>query len=418
MKKFTFLLLLIPSFTAAQFSGYVSASYGFNGNPLYNYERVSDQIAQSFIDLRHLSEFESSSLEFGYTGGLMLFNQLWERSYYEHSLAGRWNLTVREAQEENQQVDSSGAYLLSELKATARIDKSAFEVYDNKSVALNVSYRTMTGSTFFVRFANRAEYRSYPLVQELTNVTDIFAVSLGSRSSNHLWFEVVASAGMKHFTMALSDTSTYETITTVTTGTGTGIGHGNGKGVGNGKSSGSGSSSTSFVKKEHLYVTPEASTSWQYSMGGTVGKEWEKGSLRLGVVYRYNPLTTIRYVAQYVNTSTLSEDIYNDHFTYEGPEAGLRYLQSFPLRITSVLQFQWASRSYAAPALTLDGVQTGEKRKDTSLSFELTFSKAMAIVDGVDLEVNLTTIASRNQSNDEYNDFSTSAVSLGVAIGF
>jgi hypothetical protein len=421
MKNFTLLLLLIPAITTAQFSGYVSASYGFNGNPLYNYQQVSDQITQSYIELRHLSDFETSTLEFGYTGGLMVFNQLGERTYYEHSLAGRWNLTVTEAEGESGAADSSGAYLLSELKGTARHDKSAFEVFDNTSGALSVAYRTMTGDALFMRFSNGAEYRSYPLVQELTNVTDVLAVSLGSRSRNRLSFEIIASAGMKHYVMTLSDTSTYETITTVSlgtgTGTGTGKGHGNGKGLGNGNSN-SGGSSTSFVKKEHLYVTPEENTSWQYAIGGTLGKEWANGSLQVGFVYRYNPKTTIRYVAQYVNTSTLSEDIYNDHFTYDGPEAGLRYSQAFPLRITSALQLQWATHSYGAPALTLDGIETGSPRKDTRLSLELTVSKAIAISDGVDLEINLTGSAMRNQSNDEYNDFSASTVAAGVGIGF
>jgi hypothetical protein len=254
------------------------------------------------------------------------------------------------------------------------------------------------------------EYRSYKLVDELSNFTDILGVSLGSRSRARLYFELVGAIGMKHYTTTLSDTSTYETITPDEGG------GGNGKGKGNGN--GNSGSAPGFVKKQHLYVTPESNTSWQLTVGGIVAKQWKTNSALLGFVYRYNPATAVRYVAQYVNTSTLSEDIYNDHFAYEGPEAGFKFSQSLPYRITAELQLQWASRTYGGPALSLDGVQIAAQRKDDLASLEVTVTKSFAIYEGVDLEVNLAGSALRHQSNDEYNDFSGSAVALGVAIGF
>ncbi len=419
MKILPLAILFFPTIASAQLSGYVSANYGYHANPLYNYEQASDQTSQSYIDLHHASYFANSSLDLGYVGGLMLFNRFAERNYYEHSLAGRWNITVRgEEEEESNPADSLGAYFSSELKFTARHDKSAFEVYDNSSGALNVSYRVMTGDVLFLRFSNKAEYRSYKMVEEISNLTDILAVSLGSRSRDRVYLELLASAGVKHYTTALTDTSTYETITTGQGGSGTGSGHGNGHGNAKENSGGSSGSSPGFIKKQHLYATPEASTSWQIVMGGMIGKEWEKSSALLGVVYRYNPTTTVRYVAQYVNTSTLSEDIYNDHFAYEGPEAGFKFTQSLPHRIAAALQLQWASRTYGAPALNLDGVQIADKRKDNQATLEVTLSKAFTLAQGVDLEVNLTGSAMKNSSNDEYNDFSAAAVAVGVGIGF
>jgi hypothetical protein len=416
MKILLCAILLFPTIASAQFSGYLSSSYGYNANPLYNYAHASDQISQSYIDFHYVSEIDNSSLDLGYTGGLMLFNQFSERNYYEHSLAGRWNLITKEPDEETQEVDSTGAYLASELKFTARHDKIAFEFYDNGSGALNTSYRTMMGDALFLRFTNKGEYRSYKLVTELSNFTDILAVSLGSRSKQRLYFEILVSGGVKHYTATLNDTSTYETISSVESGVGAGTGKGKGQGQGHGN--GNSGSTPGFIKKQHLYVNPEASNSWQYAVGGTISKEWEKRSAQLALIYRYSPTTAVRYVAQYVNTSMLTEDIYNDHFAYEGPEAGFKFSQTFPSRFTSALQLQWASKKFDVPALTLDGVQTGEKRKDTLLAFEMTISKAITISDGVDLEVILTGNAMRNRSNDEYNDFSGSAVTVGLALGF
>ncbi len=416
------ILFVVPTIAAAQLSGYLSTSYGFNGNPLYNYAQTSDQVSQSYIELHHTSDFDNSSLDFVYTGGLMMFNQLAERNYYEHALAGRWNFVTGEPDEGAEDTDSLGAYFATELKFTARHDKSAFEVYDNNSGGLNVSYRTAAGDALFWRFTNKAEYRTYKLVNELSNITDILAISLGSRSRDRVYVEVLATVGVKHYTTSLSDTSSYETITPTgsDTGSGTGSGHGHGKGLGNGSSGSSGNSGSApgFIKKEHLYVTTESNSTWQYTVGGIVEKKWERNSVLAGFIYRYNPTTATRYVAQYASSTTLSEDIYNDHFAYEGPEASLMFTQAFPLRISSVFQLQWSSRTYSGPALSLDGVQTADRRKDSHLGFEVTVSKAFAIFDGVDLEVSLSGAAARNQSNDAYNDYSGSAVAAGVAIGF
>ena len=418
LKILPFAILFIPTIAFAQFSGYLSSSYGYNANPLYNYAQAPDQLSQSYIELHHESDFDNSSLDLVYTGGLMVFNQFNERSYYEHSLAGRWGLTTEEPEDERPEVDSTGAYLASELRFTARHDKNTFEVYDNTSGALNVSYRTMTNGSLFMRISNKAEYRSYKLVDELSNFTDILTLSLGSHVHDRVYFETFLSAGVKHYTTTLNDTSTYETIESTGSGTGTvtGTGHGNGKG--NGNSGGSSGSAPGFVKKQHLYVTPESNTSWQYVAGAILGKQWATSTATLAFLYRYNPTTTVRYVAQYVSTSTLSEDIYNDHFAYEGAEAGFTFSQSLPKRITAALHFQWAGRTYGAPALSLDGVQVATQRKDNHAALELTLSKGFTIAEGVELEVNLTGNATRNSSNDEYNDYSGSAVAVGVAVGF
>jgi len=48
----------------------------------------------------------------------------------------------------------------------------------------------------------------------------------------------------------------------------------------------------------------------------------------------------------------------------------------------------------------------------------LTLSKAITIAQGVDLVLNLTGSITRNQSNDQYNDFSGGAVAVGASLGF
>lgn len=67
----------------SQFSGYISTTYGYHGNPLYNALSTPDKIGQSYLQLGYEKEYESSILTLGYVNGLALFNKFADRNYLE-----------------------------------------------------------------------------------------------------------------------------------------------------------------------------------------------------------------------------------------------------------------------------------------------------------------------------------------------
>jgi len=416
------LLLLIVSLVTwqahAQVSGYVSGSYGYNQNPLYNYEELSDQLAQSYLELNYVKDMPTSQFKAGYVGGLMVFNRFAERTYYEHMLAVGY--TVRYAKQKpaglttdaNEEDDAEPPFIgnLLELGAKfgARHDRSAYKEFDNTGGEATASYTIAIREGASLRLGNQLGYRDYTYLKDLSNLTDIVEVRYGRMPGREPGVGMFASAGIKHYFTATYDTTVFESSTSGGSG-----GNGKGKGKGNGNSG----SAPGQVEKKNL-VNATSRNSYQLTAGVTMGGRWGSFLADGQLLYRYNPRGATRYLPQYVNSSLLTEDIYNDFFSYQGPEGKISLLQNFPLGVKAVLVFDASSRKYSAPAFDLDGVESAQKRKDLRSLVELTISKAVPLSEGTDLEVTLQGGFLRNQSNDAYNDYSTAAVSLGLGIGF
>ena len=135
-------------------------------------------------------------------------------------------------------------------------------------------------------------------------------------------------------------------------------------------------------------------------------------------MFRRNPGLPSRYLAQYANTSILSEDIYNDHFSYEGPEVQLRIKQTLPFGLQSILTLEHQRKEFGAPAVSLVGDQIAAHRLDFRNSVELYLSKYVELSESLGLDIALGSEFLRNQSNDDYNDYSLYNISLSLGIGF
>jgi hypothetical protein len=81
---------MVPS--QAQLSGYLSASYGYNSNPLTNYQRIGDRITEGYLELGYDVPFEASRMHLAYVGGLALFDVLSGRAYYDHRVSADYSL--------------------------------------------------------------------------------------------------------------------------------------------------------------------------------------------------------------------------------------------------------------------------------------------------------------------------------------
>ncbi|MGE5439025.1 MAG: hypothetical protein ACM3UR_04155, partial [Bacteroidota bacterium] len=88
------IIVLFSSKAFPQFSFYGNTSFGYYNNPLYNYQRKPDQLRQSYLEMNYLKDFEASRLSFSYVSGLMLFNQLSDRNFYEHNIFAKYNLRL------------------------------------------------------------------------------------------------------------------------------------------------------------------------------------------------------------------------------------------------------------------------------------------------------------------------------------
>jgi hypothetical protein len=415
------LVLCLSVSAYAQFSGFVSGTYGYHRNPLYNYETAGDQVVQGYTELQYIHAIESGSLSARYIGGLMVFNAFAERNYYEHTGSVHFQRTFgdttprrthsgdHQPDEENTMDevtsidrDSVRSYLDVDLRVAARHDKAPFEAFDNTGLSVAGSYRVRLGP-LYLRVHNDCGIRSYRYLEELSNVADVLILQLGKFSANGLSLGALGQAGFKHFTSNQYDTTHFEPVRT---------NPGKGGGKGNAGAKLGNPSGKSILVNESTNIASQVA-------GGFFGSlTWKSGSLSADALYRFNTGSASRYLAQYANTSILSEDIYNDFFSYDGPSLSVVIRHSLVLGLQATLTGVVQRKRFSAPALDLMGEVVGINRIDLHGSAELWLSRYFELGGGFGLDIAFSTGAVRNQSNDQYNDFAHYQVGISAGVGF
>ena len=401
---------------------YGSVSYGYNQSPLNNYEHISDRLTQGYIDLHAVRESPQTRLGAVYVGGLMVFDRFSDRNYYEHSLTCSYTTklgargrpkrnvvdraaddTSAAAEEPPATADFGTNAIAFALKGSARHDKSEHREFNNVGGEFTVAYKPFAGRMNRGSVTGIVGYRSYTYLEELSNITGALATRFGRRLSESLELGFQVTGGIKYYPSALYDTSLFEAQRTF-------VESATGKGKGGAK--------LLVPSSKRILISPASRRSFQVAPGFYLSGSWPEGSVQSEILYRHNLGTRTRYLAQYANTTFLSEDIYNDHFSYAGPEGRVVYRQQLPFGLRSTVNGEAQKKQFTAPALDLEGTQIADRRADNRLYVEWELARSIHIAGDLDLEIALTTAYLRNQSNDDYNDFSAFSVATSFGLGF
>ncbi len=429
MKKIIFELVLILATVArstllAQLEGYGSITAGYNKNPLNNYQTVGDQIKQSYFELKYTREYPQSQLNFSYISGLMLFNQFTDRNYYEHTVSGNYKFKFNkqsdpelsrikppaspedvstEADSSDEKSVKDGIYntMLLGLTMNSRFDKKTYKDFDNYGFSFNFLYKHVTNPELNFSISNTLSLRNYSYIENLSNITNLLTLEAGKSTASRLNYGINLSGGFKYYTQTYYDTTKYEQIRSFVS-----------------RPQGKGKPRSMAASNKKILITPQSNGTYQIAFGIYTKKEWTNNSLQTNVLYRYNIRSQNRYLTQYVNTSFLSQDIYNDFFSYEGPAAAIQFIQKLPIELKLILEGQLLYKKYKVPALDLIGDQIGGDRRDLHSYVELNLSRYFELGNDFGFDVTLTGGLLRNQSNDDYNDFSSYFASMAVGISF
>lgn len=419
------------SIADAQFSVYASAGTGYHQDPLYNYEKISDQVRQGYLDLSYDSEHPSSVFGLHYVGGLVVFNRLEDRNFYEHIFLGTYKirlvrdrtsplapqdttdaegesgedkLSASEAQAIASFRDSTGSFIGLNAKIAARHDKLLLRDFDNQSCELSANYRFSLGDQSYTRLTNTFAGRSYSYVSELSNLNDLATVEIGWWPDSSFVYGAIGSVGYKYYTSSLYDTTKFETQRGFSQ-------NAPGKGKTGGKQL--------VASVKDILVVPQSNGTVEVVGGFFLRKDWSGNSSFLSsILYRWMPRPAVRYLAQHSSTSLMTQDIYNDFFSYQGPEAKLYAVTRLFFNIQFTLEAGCQYRRYEAPALTLAGTEIGKNRSDMRSSAEISLSRFFTLSGDFGCDLTWMTELTRNQSNDDYNDFSFYAVTVAVGISF
>lgn len=397
---------VIKSF--AQLSVYNSLSYGYFKNPLYNYQELSDQLKQTYTEIGYTKQFTMSRLNFNYVSGLVAFNRFEDRNYYEHNLSSSYSVAFNENESDEDYdqkdfEDSTDKYLDFTLKVGGRHDKEIFKDFNNFGANLYSSYRFMINDDYFLQISNSFGFRDYSNITVLSNITDVLSFQIGNTLNQSFNYGLNVSGGFKYYTESIYDTSKFEASRSFTT-----------------KSSGKGKTGANVTvpSEKSILTTPQSNGTTQFTADIFMKTYWGTNSLQANFLYRYNPNTLVRYLAQYANTTFLTEDIYNDYFSYEGFEVQTRLIQKIFYDIEIRLDVAFQQKKFGAPALALIGTQVADQRLDLRTFTEAYISKYFNLSDNLGLGLALSSGFVRNQSNDAYNDFSSFYLSFSVGLGF
>ncbi len=404
------LTLLATAAGEAQVSGYASSSYGYHSNPLSNYAMTPDHTLQGYWQLDYLRPSPASDFRIGYLGGLMMFRDLAPRDYYEHratiGITQRYPYATENAEgEENERPFRGNTFDLG-ARVSARHDRAEYRQFDNWGGDIFVTYTRGAGMVSSFAISNETGLRRYANVPELDNLTTVFSLRLTSGSTQAARYSLFGGAGIKHYITSEVDTSVF---TTYSSSSGS-IGQGKGKGKGFLSGTGNG--------KKDLLVNANSVNTIQLHVGGGIAWQWEGGSAQSEFLYRIDPGSSTRVLAQYTNSTLLGEDLYNDFFSHSGPEFKLAFRQKLPLGFSVSIDAVAQRRKYLSPGFTLEGLESASERIDLRGSVELSLTRWVALGESFGIDIGVNGGVLRNQSNDAYNDFSEYQYSLVVGAGF
>jgi len=411
MKKILLTLVLLILFAVNSFSQlslYSSASYGYYQNPLYNYQELDDQLKQTYTELTYSKEFESSKLNLSYISGLVLFNRFEDRNYYEHNLTSTYVIDFKEEYLKNDYNEDASKLsiiplLTFSLKVGGRHDKDIFKDFNNFGTSAFTAYKFLISDDYFLELSNTFGYRDYSNITVLSNITDILNLQIGNKLTNTFNYGLSLSSGFKYYTESIYDTSKFEVARSFTT-----------KYTGKGKTG----AKITVPSEKGILISPMANGTAQFVADIFMCTTLGQTSLQANLLYRYNSNTLVRYLAQYANTTFLTEDIYNDYFSYEGYEVKTQFMQKIFYDIELKLDLSFQQKLFGAPALDLIGTKTADQRVDLRTFSELYISRYFNLSDNLGMGVALSSGFVRNQSNDAYNDFSSYYISLSIGFGF
>ncbi len=406
----------------SQISAYGSAAYGYSSNPLYNNQKLSDHLFQTYVEVTSDNNLESSDLKLQYVGGAMIFNRFSLRNYYEHSFGLQFDtkfspplkdITDDESAEQN---DSAGISFHTDFQISARHDNKEFQEFDNYGLISNNLASVNAGDGYAVRFNSKTEYRYYQYLRPYENFSEIFTFNIENEIETPFHYGVSLSGGLKYFPKIKYDTTLFEetrsyAIQNVPDSTLVGVGQ----------------------QRHWVYSTypdtsesdktllqkPKTKTAYQIALGGFIQQKWNDVLFRAEIIYRINSRSTLLTLVQNSSTLTLNEDLYNDVFNAHGPELHFLAKYLLPLDIQLSTNLDVEHRIYETPAYALvSGEPEQYSRKDFSTNFEINISRFFRFSNTIGFDVTLNSSYLRNESNDAYNDYSLYGYSLSFGCGF
>jgi hypothetical protein len=399
--------------TYAQFYSSIDVSYTHDSNIFGNYAKVPDNYLSVDLFLENDIDWDYSSLTTSYDGSLSSFNAFPEQDSWTHNLNFKYRMQLsRVAKELSDNEDSAATQSISNnipadsletfLTISGFIERTVphagdFEVYQNYLAGGAANLRIPLGNYFAIRMNYIINYTNFDFVSSLTNLENKGSLYASLSPSASISLFAFTSYGNKKFYGVDSVSSNIKKLIRMH---GLGVYNGKGKGHRSGNNQGQVSSQT----KTYILDSPDVN---QLTYGGGVQLSSDLMSGSIEASYRKDISGAARYVNAVAEFIAQKSSIYDDPYSYEGPELKLvaRREKLFD-GLTINFGVNYAYKLYERPAFDYTQIkELAEQRKDKYLKMSVGISEKFDrfILNGVTFSLSYDII--RNSSNDEYYNF-------------
>lgn len=409
-------LLLMMALTSGGVSAQTDIRAGgsllIDNNIFRNYYGVSDVVSVPWAGLGYQGALNDDNLVYvGYNGQFYLFNELSERDFSVHGLSLDYNHLFSESRD----VIAAGASF------EARINPSDYRYYNYTSGGMYLNYKKYLRDDLLLLAGynlNGRDFREFPEFNYLENVLALqaswFLPTLTTVQLSGAYYHKNYTSDIRSLDSTYVSPEQIEQETFQMPGRGRGMGRGIFSGtVGNN------------IPEEGFYWysvrRQEFPSTDQFRLGLTVAQSLAEGTgLSFNYTGRINPHNRNRYLASLGENVLNNEELFDDHYSYNGHEARLQLRQMLPWQSSLTFASSWRRRGFSGrPAMDIDGnfISGSPSRLDRAILFEAGFTKSIdsdfnPVLGAMNFSLQAGT--GKNRSNDAYYDHGSTYLIFGI----
>jgi hypothetical protein len=360
------LLSVTPA--AAQFSVEAEVGTMVDDNVNNNSLRLSDRIVSAGLQAGYDWIADRTNTTLQYTGGYNYFTVNPGRTNQMHGGA----ITFAQLFGDNEETLWNSA-----VNYGVRTDREEFAYYDNTALALSSALKHQFSDMFVGRFGYTLRLMRFAHLSSFDHAEHQVFVQSSVFLPSQTTIIGQVDLGMKLYSTPNEDS------TTASTGRG---------------------------RRSNALSSPGVT---QITGSVRIGQSlFERTGLSLAGSYQMNLRKDSRYLGS--TTGLIADDeIFDDHYGYEGPQASLMLTQILPWDIKARLSGNWQRRTYSTqPAYDDAGAQIAAQRLDTRSSFNVTLTVPLK-----PLHCTLGLAYDRiwNSSNDPYYAYTNNAFTIQLS---
>lgn len=368
---FIFIFTLLSGSVLSQFSLSTGLNMSYNDNINSNYESLSDEVSEFFMESSYSFPMKNKSFEIYYEGSFNYFRRNVNRTFHEHSAGLVYSSSF--GKKLNSSFNTGASYHLS-------LNRDEYTYLDYNGASAFAEYRTYVSKRVSWQAGYSFNYFSYNELPDFDNFQNYVSTSIKGFLPSRTTLGFETGFGIKTY------------INPLTSSTVSGMGPGRHK---------MGNSSALGESVMRLDISGKISQAI-----------FDKTGASISAGYTKNLISSERYLVS--GNVTGNDNEFDDEYSFEGPFTEASFTQRFPWNMAAVISGSYQQRYFIdRPAYDLNENIISDQRTD-----KVTGASVQFIKNFTNFGIRLVYSFVHNSSSDQYYNFKNNIFSLELGAGF